>query len=1140
MTAMQSWLPRFEDGNFAIDEATLDRGFDYADSGRVTTILWEPAMKMLRGTVQGSGSHRYNTMAKIVPAKDEHGTVEENLWTMAVGICSCPVSTDCKHSVALVTAALREEKIVNALRRDFHLEDIPAEEPEARVDEMWESSLRNLITPPQSESGMTPLALAFDAEPAATRRKFSRGQAHTSVRVRPVSLGARGSWIRSNIGWDNLNYLNYSRKFNEKQLDWLIDFLQGFRRTPQPFNRAHDGWLNLNLYETRAIWDLLRDAQDIGLPLVSLDKNLTVAIEEPATVTLGLTKTDALTAQMAATVDGTAHPASELLTVGQPAHGIMWLDGEPGDAKTLHLSPLARPLTAPVHRFLTETGSLRIPLQDADKFMTQYLPRLQQSVAVTAEDASVELPEYTPPRLSVLARYQENHLVRVHFEWHYPVQDRFTIQPLYAYDGDAYRDSQAESDIVRAIGRPWERVRPLGTPAANGTTQLAPDATLQGFDTVTFTQELLPAWRDIEGVEITIEGEPLDYREAENAPVIQVGTAESDNPKVERDWFDLEITIRLDDELVAFGQVFTELAAGHRKMLLRSGKYFSLDAPEFDELRKLIDEAREMQEINDGKLRVSKFQLGFWDELTGLAVVTEQAERWKRQVAALKQGQSEPAAVPNSINATLRGYQVEGFQWLAYLHDHGLGAILADDMGLGKTLQTLALMQYAKDSARESAGRVATEAPTEPDAEASGATEARGVVVPQPFLVVAPTSVVGNWASEAARFAPGLRVKTITETFKKSRLDAAEVFDEVDVVVTSYALFRIDEAIYGARPWAGLVLDEAQFVKNRKSKAYVAARMLDARFKVAISGTPLENNLMELWSLLSIVAPGLFPNAQRFADFYGRPIEKARNPERLALLRRRAAPLMLRRTKEAVVKELPPKQEQVLEIELNPQHLKVYQTHLQRERQKVLGLLADVEKNRFTIFQSLTRLRQLSLDVSLVDASLTAVSSSKLDALMDQLKDVLAEGHKALIFSQFTGFLGKLRDRLDAAGVEYSYLDGGTRRRSEVIAQFKEGPNQLFLISLKAGGFGLNLTEADYVFILDPWWNPASEAQAVDRTHRIGQDRQVMVYRLVARGTIEDKVMALKAAKSQLFSDVMTGDLDQVRLGGDDLAALFE
>jgi SNF2 family DNA or RNA helicase len=303
----------------------------------------------------------------------------------------------------------------------------------------------------------------------------------------------------------------------------------------------------------------------------------------------------------------------------------------------------------------------------------------------------------------------------------------------------------------------------------------------------------------------------------------------------------------------------------------------------------------------------------------------------------------------------------------------------------------------------------------------------------------------------------------------------------------------------------------------------------------------MENNLTELWSLLSITAPGLFPSPERFREYYARPIEKGGNSELLAQLRRRIKPLIKRRTKEQVAADLPEKQEQVLEVDLSPRHRRLYQTHLQRERQKVLGLLGDMDRNRFTILRSLTLLRQLSLHAGLVDEEHSDVASAKIDALVEQMLDVAGSGHRALVFSQFTRFLRIARRRLEAAGVECCYLDGTTVNRAGVLSAFKDGTAPAFLISLKAGGFGLNLTEADYVFLLDPWWNPATEAQAVDRTHRIGQTKNVMVYRLISAGTIEEKVMALKARKAELFASVIDSDgTFGSALGAEDIRALFD
>ncbi len=383
--------------------------------------------------------------------------------------------------------------------------------------------------------------------------------------------------------------------------------------------------------------------------------------------------------------------------------------------------------------------------------------------------------------------------------------------------------------------------------------------------------------------------------------------------------------------------------------------------------------------------------------------------------------------------------------------------------------------------------------------------------------------------SEAARFTPGLRVATVTATEAKRRGRIADAAASADLVVTTYAVLRLEAAAFAAVEWGGLVLDEAQFVKNAATKVHEAARGIRAPFRLAVTGTPIENNLGELWAILQLVAPGLFPSRRAFDERYRRPIEQDGNGERRERLRRRIRPLILRRTKELVTPELPPKQEQVLAVELAPKHRRLYDTMLQRERQKLLGLIDDLDRQRFIVYRSLTLLRMLALDASLIDGERYAgYPSAKLDALFEQLDDVLAEGHRALVFSQFTSFLGRARARLDAAGVPYAYLDGSTpaRRRDAEIARFRAGEASVFLISLKAGGFGLNLTEADYVFLLDPWWNPASEAQAVDRAHRIGQAKQVMVYRLVASDTIEEKVMELKARKGELVASILDAGLD--------------
>ncbi len=732
-----------------------------------------------------------------------------------------------------------------------------------------------------------------------------------------------------------------------------------------------------------------------------------------------------------------------------------------------------------------------------------------------SSDDSFTPPVISGPTLVLRACYGTGHDLAVGWEWAYQVGDSQLRAPLHPAAAEAgYRDPDAERIAVADLDLPLDRFgllapdRPLADPEE--ALALAPQVRLGGTDTMRFTTELLPLLAHQPGVAVEISGDPADYREAGDSLRIGVSTEEVAG---DTDWFDLGITITVEERQVPFLDVFTALSRGESHLLLDDGAYFSLQKPELQALARLIEEARALQDSPPGQLKISRFQAGLWAELTELGVVSRQASAWQQQVQGLLSlGAIESAQPPAALRALLRPYQLDGFGWLSFLWEHQLGGILADDMGLGKTLQALALICHARQ------------------ADPAG----------PPFLIVAPTSVVSNWAAESARFTPGLNVVPVSDTAYRRGQALEELIAGADAVVTSYTLLRIDFDAYSTMAWSGLILDEAQFTKNHQSKIYQCARRLRAPFKVAITGTPMENNLMELWSLLSITAPGLFPSPARFRDYYARPIEKQGQAELLAQLRRRIRPLVKRRTKELVATDLPAKQEQVLEIDLHPRHRKIYQTHLQRERQKVLGLIGDVSANRFTILRSLTLLRQLSLHAGLVDDAYRDLPCSKIDTLLEQLRDVTGGGHRALVFSQFTGFLGKVRTELDAAGVPYCYLDGRTQDRAAALQRFSAGSVPVFLISLKAGGFGLNLTEADYCFLLDPWWNPATEAQAVDRIHRIGQTRNVMVYRLIASGTIEEKVMALKQRKAELFSSVIdSGGLFGASLDADDIRALL-
>ncbi|MGO2017147.1 MAG: DEAD/DEAH box helicase, partial [Brevibacterium aurantiacum] len=560
------------------------------------------------------------------------------------------------------------------------------------------------------------------------------------------------------------------------------------------------------------------------------------------------------------------------------------------------------------------------------------------------------------------------------------------------------------------------------------------------------------------------------------------------------DWFDIRFHIMIAGQKVRFADLFVALAQGAEMIVLPDGAYFSLDGPFFDKFRRMLAESDVIADWQPDSPRLSRYHMDLWAEFDELVDDSTAAASWRRSVEALSHlGEIPSLDVPEGIEATLRPYQQEGFSWLAALWSSGLGGILADDMGLGKTLQALSLFTHIKNTT----------------ANAS------------PILVVAPTSVMSTWRAEAEKFAPGLRVTTISATEKKRKTALALEIEDADLVITSYAILRLDAQAFRSIQWDTFVLDEAQFVKNRTAKVHTAAKGIQARFRLAITGTPMENSLTDLWSLYSITSPGLLPGIEKFRREIVLPIESGESPEGMALLRRRIRPFMKRRNKELVAADLPPKQEQILSVELSSKHRDLYNTVLQKERKKLLGLINDMDRNRFAIFRSLTLLRMLAIDPYLIDEKYEAIGSSKLSALFSHLDDIIAEGHRTIIFSQFTSFLSRVGEQLDHRNINYCYLDGSTRNRGAVIDDFRAGEAPIFLISLKAGGFGLTLTEADYVFLLDPWWNPAVEAQAVDRAHRIGQTKNVMVYRMVSEKTIEEKVLALQERKAQLFDSLV-------------------
>ncbi len=1071
-----------------VGPTTYHRGTEYARRRAAVPTAWDDVTGELTGIVQGSSGF-YRTV--VLLSRDEGG------FRFDSGDCSCPVGVDCKHAVALALSAGRAAG------------GLPGRTPPAP---RWEQSLTALLDGgARRDTGSIPIAI-----------ELSVPQSRTGVpklMARLVRPGKTSGWANAGLSWSTLDSVQYQGGFRADHVR-LLKELYGVCKAGLPhssygyYSYREDKAIELSACESRQLWPLLAEAEAIGVRLVQPRKGLPdVRVETDAEICLDVvtTTSGALSMTPVATIGGTRSDVRPVVFIGAEGHGLVYVETadvtrEPS-AWPLRLARLNRPVPHRLRHLVMAGQPVQIPRPERDRFAHEFYPRIRHLATVVSSDESFTPPVVSEPVLVLRASYEGGHELTLRWDWSYDVGESRVRVALYPDGSDSgFRDLDAERAVLAGLadaGLEEYRIWALGSGHP-----LAPSARLSGIDTMRFSTETLPLLEE-RGVRVEVGGEPASYREVGDSLRIGVSTDEHDG---QTDWFDLGVTVTVEGHEVPFAELFVALSKGAPYLLLDDGAYFALDKPELQALRRLIEEARALQDKPDGPLRISRFQAGFWGELAELGVVDRQARAWRDQVdGLLAAGSIVARPAPAGLDARLRPYQAEGFGWLTFLWRHRLGGILADDMGLGKTVQTLAMICDAR-------------------ADDPGLP---------PFLIVAPTSVVGNWAAEAARFAPGLSVTAVSDTLRKRGQGLGQVIAGAGVVVTSYMLFRLDFEAYAAHDWAGLVLDEAQFVKNHQSKAYQCARRLAAPFKLAITGTPMENNLMELWSLLSITAPGLFPSPGRFRDYYARPIEKG-DADLLAQFRRRIKPLVKRRTKELVAADLPAKQEQVLQVDLHPRHRTIYERQLQRIRQQVLGLIDDLDRNRFAILRSLTLLRQLSLHAGLVDDAHRDLPSGKIDLFLEQLDDVVGGGHRALVFSQFTGFLDIVRQRLDAAGIAYCYLDGTTRRRDEVVRRFKDGAAPVFLISLKAGGFGLNLTEADYCFLLDPWWNPATEAQAVDRTHRIGQTRQVMVYRLIARNTIEEKVMALKERKAELFAGVMDdGNAFGGSLDADDIRELF-
>jgi superfamily II DNA or RNA helicase len=578
------------------------------------------------------------------------------------------------------------------------------------------------------------------------------------------------------------------------------------------------------------------------------------------------------------------------------------------------------------------------------------------------------------------------------------------------------------------------------------------------------------------------------------------------------DWFDLDGTVVFGEERVRLPRLLTALRKGESVVALSDGRMGMIPSEWRAQLEPFMASAAEESE---GALRYRRNQVMLLDAMLAArkdVAFDEVFDRARRKILEVK---IQPAQPPATFRGVLRPYQSEGLGWFSFLRDLGFGGCLADDMGLGKTIQVLALL----DERRRANG-----------------DERR------PSLVVVPRSLVFNWKAESARFTPELR---LLDHATPDRIRASDHFADFDVVLTTYALLRREAEIFAGVEFDYVILDEAQAIKNAQSQAAKAATLLRARHRLALSGTPVENHLGELASLFEFLNPGMLrAGSSRVMKMLRHAGSKAPEAaEARVMLARAVRPFILRRTKAQVARELPDRVEQTITCELEPKQRKLYDELRDYYRASLLGRVKEkgINRSQIHILEALLRMRQAACHPGLVDPKRSAEPSAKLDALFEELPILIEGGHKVLVFSQFTSFLAIVRKEMQQRGIAHAYLDGKSRDRQEQVRRFQEDPTiPAFLISLKAGGLGLNLTAAEYVFLLDPWWNPAVEAQAIDRAHRIGQSRNVFAYRLVARDTIEEKILQLQQTKRDLADAIISEENSILRqLTAEDLDLLL-
>jgi non-specific serine/threonine protein kinase len=776
---------------------------------------------------------------------------------------------------------------------------------------------------------------------------------------------------------------------------------------------------------------------------------------------------------------------------------------------------------------ILDSFPIQIPAQHVDVFREQYFAQIAQLLPIKSDIVHWQNVNAEPtPRLYL--HDDQDKILRADLRFGYgeyelPLvkEELYTVETVpESWDLiRIHRQNQREQYFYQLLTDPAYRLKRAGMPHPYGTLELR--ARAHPFD---FLLHSIPQLTQA-GFEIYGEDNLKLGRINRNTATLRVSITSG------IDWFDLKTFVEFGDQQIAFHDIRKALKRGEHYIKLADGSVGQIPEEWLEKYKHLWNMA---EETEDG-FRVSDFHLPLLDKLLeDDETLHPPSELIQRRERFRHFERIAPQPLPKGFTGELRPYQKHGFDWLHFLKEYNFGGILADDMGLGKTVQVLAYLQSNQEQQGIRTER--SDPPREHSRSANGEHDQNNAA----NLLVVPKSLITNWQRESKKFTPTLRFLEYMGNFRNKDI---AIFNEYDVVLTTYGTMLRDIEILRGYTFKHIILDESQAIKNPLAKSAKAARLLNGEHRIVMTGTPVENNTFELWSQFAFLNPGLLGNMDYFKHAFANPIESGGDEKAMALLKSLIYPFILRRTKEQVAPELPPRTERIIYTDMEPAQKKLYTQTRENYRAELLGLIESEGMNsaRFKILEGLLRLRQIAIHPALVDKKYKG-EAPKFEILLETLETLQAENHKALIFSQFVEALRLVKRELDARKIQYMYLDGKTQNRQAKVDEFQTNDAiPFFLISLKAGGVGLNLTTADYVIHLDPWWNPAVEMQASDRAHRIGQDKPVFVYKIIARATVEEKILQLQEKKRALVKNIISNEASFFKsLTKDDVKALFE